>query len=111
MRSRSENLTTLLALTPGMAALMWSRRAFSSAAFLTAFDESPTRTSGTNALRITLRQFPDDFAKIAHSCAVVPAFTCALLFANAIALRQCGGRGEVSSLWKSGAQQRESKGK
>ena len=42
-----------------------------------------------NALRITLRQFPDDLAKIAHSCAVVPGLTCALLLANAIALCQC----------------------
>ena len=41
-----------------------------------------------NALWTAVRQFADDLANIAHSCAVVLGFTCALLLAKAIAL--CG---------------------
>lgn len=41
-----------------------------------------------NALRMTVRQFADDLAKMAQSCAVVPGFTLALLFANAMALQE-----------------------
>ena len=38
------------------------------------------------ALRMAVRQFADDLAKIAQSWGVVPGFTFALLFANATAL-------------------------
>ena len=65
---------------------MCSIRASSSCFFLAASEESPTRFSGMNALRIAVRQFEDDLAKIAQSCAVVSLFTFALLLANAMAL-------------------------
>ncbi len=88
MRFRSENLTTLVALTPGTAVLMCAMRASSSCFFLAAFEESPTRFSGMNALRSAVRQLADDLAKIAQSWAVVSLFTFALLFANAMALEE-----------------------
>ena len=87
-RSKSANLTTFSALTPGRNCLMCWIRACSSCALKAGFPESSTRLSAKNALRITLRQLPDDLAKIAHSCAVVLGFTCALLLAKSIAL--CG---------------------
>ena len=56
------------------------------------FDESLTRALSKNALRITLRQLPDDLAKIAHSWGVIFGFTflflSALMFAKPIALRE-----------------------
>ena len=90
LRLRSENLTTLVALTPGTAFLMCAMRASSSCFFLAAFEESPTRFSGMKDLRRAVRQFEEDLAKIAQSCAVVPGFTFALLFAKAMALREEG---------------------
>ena len=86
LRSKSANLTTLVAVTPGTAVLMCARRAFSSAAALVLSAESPTRFSGMNALRMKLRQFPDDLAKIAHSAGVVPLFCPALMFAKMMPL-------------------------
>ena len=94
-RLRSENLTTCDALTPGTAFLTCSRRASSSCFFLAASEESPTRFSGMKDLRMAVRQFEEDLAKIAHSCAVVPLFTFALPFANPMALEEgtCGQKG------------------
>ena len=43
-------------------------------------------SSGMNALRMTFRQFPDDFAKMAQSAGVVPGFAFALMLADTMLL-------------------------
>ena len=86
LRSNSANLTTLAGVTPGTAVLMCARRAFSSPAALVLSEESPTRSSGMNALRMTFRQFPEDFAKMAQSAGVVPGFAFALMLADTMLL-------------------------
>ena len=91
-RSKSANLTTFSALTPGRNCLMCWIRACSSCALKAGSPESSTRLSAKNALRITLRQLPDDLAKIAHSWGVMFGLTflflSALMFANARAVME-----------------------
>ena len=86
---------TLAGVTPGMVFLMWSRRLFSRASAFALSAESPTRSLGINAFRMTLRQFPDERAKITHNAGVVPLFINAFMFAE-VRLLYTSASGQVS---------------